>query len=428
MRKMLFTIIALTATLHATAQSYLSILQDGKEWSCYQTNGFMESYSYFYLNGDTVVDGNPGYKLFLRYVAKQNNKTLDNNYAVGALFEKDGCVYSAEDGITVLKCDMRMGVGDITPDGQWQVTDADHIYVMGRTLRRLTLNALQEDISHPNTIYWIEGVGSSLSMDIGSSAPLVRCNENGQCIFTDLQLNGMPERRTEPDGDGQLLEEGKEWWYNYEPGQWLGLPQDFRLFIQGDTIVGGRTWKKLYHDHTPGAVPEYAKALRKEEGRVYELTDDGGSRLLLDFTLTRGNGYDADGSYKEVIATDTLISGDHAHYRLILQAFEDGLPTKLTSWIRSVGSDYGIDADGAWSRQDIMAHENATILYGSPYLFIGCLKANGQLLYGKRPSTPTSVTARTTTAHPATFFDLQGRRLPQQPQRGVYIKNGRKVR
>ena len=429
MRRTAFFIYILAAALQAVAQSYLPILKDGTEWLCYSSNGVVQTYYYFHLDGDTIVDGNTGYRLFLRYVQKQTDRTYDIHTANGALFEKDGRVYAAYNKNRRLMCDMSMKVGDTTPDGQWRVAAVDNIYVTGRTLRRLTLEATGQ----PQTIYWIEGVGSSTGIDARSTAQLVTCNEDGKCIFAGVQLTGMPEVRTEPDADSRLLEEGREWWYRDETGQWYGLPIEFRLFVQGDTIAAGQTWKKLYHDHTPGAVPEYAKALREDNGRVYELTADGGSRLLFDFTAGTGDRYNPDGaedSYQEVVATDTMVSAGHAHHRIILQKHANGLATRVSCWVKGVGSDYGIDADADWSRQDWERRSMVSTFDDvSLYQFIGCLSASGQLLYGTSPTPQTDAVAfpSHSVAHPATLYDLQGRRLTGKPQHGLYIKNGKKV-
>lgn len=82
MRKILFIIIALTAVLHATAQSYLPILQDGKEW-LFQLE--MRSYEAPYspvtkqlrewIDGDTIVGDVRYWKHYREDVAYQSTET-----------------------------------------------------------------------------------------------------------------------------------------------------------------------------------------------------------------------------------------------------------------------------------------------------------------------------------------------------------------
>ena len=428
MRKTLLFILALTSVMQLIARDFLPVLKDGKEWVYFYTNGLYEMNFLYCLDGDTVINGEHGYKLFMKYVDQQTGQALSGDYGlIGAATEKDGCAYVVLSGNRQLLYDMNMKEGDITPDNRWCVTASDDLYVGGRTLKRLTLQATEHRAEgQPATMYWVEGVGSSWGRGY---MPLVVCREGGCCVFTSVQFTGLPTSRTEPDPVGNLLEDGKEWWYHDEYSRFVDLPMEFRLFVDGDTIVGNKTWKKLYHDHTPQAAPTFLTALREENGRVYELTSAGSSRLMYDFTLQVGERYTSVGgndSYMEVITTDTVLSAGHAYRRLILQQHVNGADTDLTCWVEGIGSGFGIGANVIWSNDPM---GSMLIQSTKNCQFLGCLSASGQLLYGLPPENLTAIAVRMSQKVPqsSALYDLQGRRLTDKPQRGLYIQGGRKV-
>jgi hypothetical protein len=216
--------------------------------------------------------------------------------------------------------------------------------------------------------------------------------------------------------------------------------EDFRMFVQGDTIIGGQTWKKLYRDNTDDSIPIYEKAIREAEGRVYELRQGKAESLLFDFTLDIGDLYipaDGDGRYMEVIAIDTLISTEIPYRRLILLQHVNGIETDLCCWVEGIGSDCGIDLPTLWSDMDakVVNHQGRHDYYW--YLFMGCSYQNGECIFGHldlehetvkvNDISDTSLLNNNEEINKNNFYDLQGRRIQGEPQKkGVYIRGGRK--
>ena len=434
MRRALLTIIFGMILLPVVAREYYPMLKNGKEWYYYLSNSVSREYDFFYrLDGDTIIDGEKGYKVWSKFLNQQTGEVHWDYSLVGTMTEKDGRTYFIEhNGRRQLICDLNMKVGEVTPDGTRRIVAVDSIYVMGRTLKRLEIEVEYMGGWEPGG-YWAESIGgSSRCPDYASPTQLVTCYEDDRCIFADVEFTYMPAVRTEPAAI-PLLEDGKVWWYEDYSGYYFWPEDVFRMFIDGDTIANGKTWKKLYHNHTAGAVPVFAKALREDGGRVYKLEEDGSETLAFDFTLNIGDRYapeNGDGRYMEVIAVDTMLSEGMAHRRLILQQYVGGIATDLTCWVEGIGSDYGIDLTAFWSVSDWkVAKKREEDVYN--YCFFECVNANGQCVYSNKwksyyePQSVMPVQFKDSATN--TCYDLHGRRVQSKPAKGVYIRGGRKV-
>jgi len=433
MRRILLSIILGALVLTVVAREFYPMLKDGKEWYYYLTNSFYEFNLYYRLDGDTIIDGEKGFKVWSKFLNQQTGELHWDYSLVGAMIEKDGRTYYIEhNGRRQLICDLNMNVGEVTPDGYRRVVAIDSIYVMGRKLRRLEIEVVDFEYGdwEPGG-YWVEGIGGSFRCpEYNSPTQLVTCYENGRCIFANVEFTDMPAVKTEPDAV-PLLEDGKVWWH----ADFMWPHSVFRLYVEGDTIANGRTWKRVYRDNTDGAVPTFMKALREDGGRVYELTEDGGESLMYDFTLGIGDRYTPENGadrYMEVIAVDTMLSEGVAHRRLILQQYVGGVATDLTCWIEGVGSEYGIGLTAFWSTYDWKVtggNSNEDYYYS---LFFECVDAAGQCVYsnewkaayGTQSVRPIPYTAVKT--NKPLVYDLQGRRLMGKPEKGVYIQHGKK--
>ena len=306
MRRTLSTIVFMTLLLQVAAREFYPMLKDKKEWRYYLTNSFVEHNLYYRLDGDTIIDGEKGYKVWSKLVDQQTGQVRWDEALVGAMIEKEGRTYYIErNGRRRLICDLNMNVGEMTADKTQRVAAIDEIYVMGRVLRRMEIE-FSSKVGWESGGYWVEGVGGLYRFpDFDSPTQLVSCYEDGRCLFTNVEFTYMPAVRLEPAAV-PLLEEGKIWWY--DDYIWSEMPREFRMFVNGDTIANGKSWKKLYHDHTVGGVPFFAKALREDGGRVYKLEEDNSESLVFDFTLDIGDRYtpdSRDGRYMEVIAVAT---------------------------------------------------------------------------------------------------------------------------
>ena len=86
--------------------------------------------------------------------------------------------------------------------------------------------------------------------------------------------------------DASFLKEGKRW--NYVSTNGL-FGSHIEFIVQGDTLIGGETYKKLYVATNEG-TPTYYCAMRENDGRVYRV-DKGldNERLLFNFSAEVGD-------------------------------------------------------------------------------------------------------------------------------------------
>lgn len=433
LKLLLLFLASLLASHSASSREYLPMLKDGKRWMYYYTNHYYELNIYYTLKGDTIIDGKKWFKVYSQSIDQWTGNLLIPEKYTGALLEEDGRVYRIDVNRKEkeLVCDFNLEKGarsEPSQDRIWIVTDVSYIYVNGVIRKCLTLTWKDFFDNQNWKEYWVEGIGSNNSL-MPASISFMACYEDNHCIFTSKNLTGMPDTKVTPKQD-QLVSEGRQWWYRNDDMSVSVYGVDSRMVLKGDTAIAGITWKKLYYIKTPGSVPVYRKALREENGRVYELPDGGQERLLLDFTLGVGDRYTPDGSedrFLEVVAVDTILSAGIARRRLILQQYVNKVETNLTTWTEGVGSECGIDQPALWSDWGVL-YQNGHHTFNYYLLsFYGCADKDGECIYGMIPSNETAITKIPFKPRSKVHsYDLQGRRLMEKPEKGVYIENGKK--
>ena len=434
MKRIIFIfIVCLLAGVSANARDYLPMLKDGKRWMYYYTNNHYECNTYYTLKGDTVFNDNKWYKVYQRTVDQWTGTELIEEQYVGVMREEAGRVYRYAKGknSTDLLCDFNLEVGDegkVSEYCEWRVLDISYIYVLGTIRKCLTLSWKDTSEAMEWKEYWVEGIGSSRTF-MNADISFRVCYEDDRCIFTSASLADMPTTKVTPEQD-QLVSEGRQWWYRNSNPNISVDGVDSRMVLKGDTVIAGKAWKKLYYTETLGSVPVYAKALREESGRVYELQRGGRERLLLDFTLEIGDRYvpdDGCDKYLEVIAVDTLLSAGIARRRLVLQQYVNNVETNLTTWTEGVGSECGIDQPALWSDQGTL-YQNGHHTYNYYWLvYTGCADKGGNCIFGTIPSNETGmIRVPFKPCLDARAFDFQGLLLQSKPVKGLYIQNGKK--
>ena len=429
MRKSIILLFLLSASFGSLVaeEAYRPMLKEGKEWNCYMSNGRYEWNIVFSVNGDTIINGERCFKMSYKMIDQHTGATVGegNN---GLYLEKDKKVYLRQkirdSWNWRLLCDFNLQVGDKKPGTNRQVTAIDNIYVQGASYRRFHLSEPGEYEGEVEEGCWVEGVGSSRGLldtsswaVTGGTHKLITCYEDGKCIFTSENFENMPSGKTDAPRR-MLVREKKEWWYHDSKAEmYLEEPYDFFMYADGDTLINGLQWKKIYQKR---AEPIYEKAMREENGRVYELRPGGQERLLFDFSLKVGDVYEPAGEphrMMTVIAIDTVMVEGAAHRRLLLMQQVNGQTTDLTTWTEGIGSECGIDLPAYWSDMDpkVVNHTGGRNYYHLQ--FLGCKD------FG---SDPASVATATSQPQQRGIFDLQGRRVQGQPRSGVYIRDGRK--
>ena len=212
----------------------------------------------------------------------------------------------------------------------------------------------------------------------------------------------------------------------------------FDLEIKGDTIVNGKLYKKLTEDN------QFRFCLRQEGSRIYAI---GGNfqyeSLWYDFSLNPGDTITC-GRYQpvmQVMQVDTIIVNGIARRRLAMASYADNkmiferfgiyVGATLDIWVEGIGS----VRCGALS-----PYECCFIIGGYNVRLLDCYQDGQQLIdfdtmasdvplnvYFSTPVSVRPVSKPSPAPTHSVIYDLQGRRLTQQPRKGVYIRDGQKV-
>jgi hypothetical protein len=210
----------------------------------------------------------------------------------------------------------------------------------------------------------------------------------------------------------------------------------FDLEIKGDTIVNGKLYKKLTEDN------QFRFCLRQEGSRIYTI---GGNfqyeSLWYDFSLNPGDTITCGRCQPvmQVMQVDTIIVDGTARRRLAMGSYSDnkmiferfgiyGGPT-LDIWVEGIGSVHG----------PLSPYEYCFII-GNNVRLLDCYQDGQQLIdfdtmasdvplnvYFSTPVSVRPVSKSSSAPTHSVIYDQQGRRLMQQPRKGVYIRDGRKV-
>lgn len=213
-----------------------------------------------------------------------------------------------------------------------------------------------------------------------------------------------------------LLEDGKEWHYTYYY-RWDMDAMETRFVcehIDGDTIVGGVRYFKLYRhyeDDGAGSFGEKPELWREENYKVYTVRPNTGEEeLMYDFDVSAG----ANTPFNYVCSIDTIYTHDAYYRRFRLD--------RNLMWVEGVGSNWTLSYPyGVLTTTDF----HATLLE--------CRK-NGEVIFTLDDfSLPANTAAGThfpenhKTLTDCRLFDLQGHRLKSPTRPGLYIRDGRKV-
>ena len=247
-----------------------------------------------------------------------------------------------------------------------------------------------------------------------------------------------------------FAEEGKKW-----ETQEGGIKENvYSHFIEGDTIIAGESWKKVYNSYSFSRKSYYA-AVREVGKKIYVVAKGSNrSRLLYDFSLRVGdrvkcgiegnnfcclleNGEKNDsllgfpfGAYLRVERIDTIqyYYNGLSFRRFTLTALDayqeeflndDGAISNNIIWVEGVGS--GAGPFYPWMPLPSLRFSRQNSYIGKQVLF----SSKGFWQGSDYPNTVRS--DHSTTKKNSAVYDLDGRKLPQAPQKGIFIQNGRKV-
>ena len=430
---------------NALAQEYHPFVEEGKTWTieCRPQAKLndMSSPSSFYtlrLSGDTVIYGKTWKKLY-----------RDAQY-ITSFREENGKVYAAPySGTTeeilaydfTLKNDSRIElfrIGDEEHEwavsGGWQESD---VLIMQGTdmfessvgpLKRLFLSHSGNESDTGSCIWWIEGVGDTMS-PLAVNKRLRELYGGRYEVMCECRVGGDILYEADPFGtkaysqaiQRPLVEEGKTWvTENYAENP--NVPNWFITHqLRGDTIIGEWNCKKLYR--YDGSFPDpdkemYYCAMFETNGKTYMIgKGENSPQLLYDFSAKKGDNVSvycfpgADEYVQLEIVSDEL-DWDTNLYGRKLVSHDEADGRVFGRWLYGIGDKCGLFGTSQW----------ACHLVGGGSSLV-CCYVGDEVLYGSVPSG----IAYTSQVSAPSLHDLQGRRLNAEPQKGVFIRGGKKV-
>ena len=255
----------------------------------------------------------------------------------------------------------------------------------------------------------------------------------------------------EQDAFHPLLQEGKLWKIVNGDG-WASKPE-YDILIEGDTLIGGKIWKKVYsnmeyaHKDADGLI--YYAAVREEGERVYAIPKGKEEpRVLYDFSLKVGD---------KVMGTSTALDGFYCLLVLELDEayarWDTTMELKKIDIINVHGQElrrFTFDAhDNTLKSMGSSATSVSTIVWVegvgsegglfqigkkiSPNSMVSCY-LNGELIFDANDFHASDETVHIqghyeeTGAQYQGFYDLTGRPVITHPINGIYIQKGKKVR
>lgn len=237
-----------------------------------------------------------------------------------------------------------------------------------------------------------------------------------------------------------LLKEGKVWNYLYrDVNIWeqYEKTEEHSYVINGDTIIDDKSYKKMYH-LTPDGT-SFCCALREENRQVQmyvDITDENnplhdyyltsGEILLYDFNLPPGESYYISWMKFEYVSSFVKDFYDRQftthHYLHFLYPQDENYPSSDMYIVEGVGT-----RDG-WNIMDLWRTLPTNGIYQVED-FKSCYE-DGECIFTIEDFQQIYTDIKSvnnTHKSTATVYNLQGQRLTDKPQNGIYIQNGKKV-
>jgi len=210
-----------------------------------------------------------------------------------------------------------------------------------------------------------------------------------------------------------LLKDGKKWSYDL----WRGLERvSFHLFLDGDTTIADKRCLKLYEQYEKHeSVASYVGAFY-EEGRQVYFCQAGKSELWLyyDFSFNKGETF----YLGEMVVLENsmmVFCGKERHVTYM----KSNDNSYAAVWIEGIGSIARLDTPvivmGNEAELKSCIEDGVEIFKSDDYTKVMNFVKSGISNINVNDGRLSSIS-----------FDLSGRRLNTQPQRGLYIREGRK--
>ena len=447
-------LLTLTSLNMNAQRRYHPFVQEGKTWNYMSKTGELFS---CVIKGDTIINTKAYSKLYTK--GENGESTYE-----AALREQDYTVFQVECG-----SEKEKALFDFDLDSLETIYDEpvfgmsgdgcirsiiEEVCISGNPCRVITYNpyGISENGERYYTTglgFWIEGIGGSEG--IRQDATLLSVYEGEKCIFD--RRNGTLKdyadhtvREERPKDYIPFVATGKKWVHlvlNDNPSYY-----DIATYTVKEAVLkDGYVWFNIYKESvnqdrivTKSDNPIYC--IREWDGCVYRYEDSASGNCIkvFDMKATAGDqisiygtqiGYEFITTYLDSIyvSDEKFINNCGRDYRsLVIGSHKNNYRDEWLSHtiIEGIG-DYNNFLDIKFYDRGIVGQGSEQILecYLEDELIFQNIKGYIKDIY--------DIYLGISTAHSKSngncsmFHDLQGRRLTQEPQQGVFIRNGRKV-
>lgn len=252
------------------------------------------------------------------------------------------------------------------------------------------------------------------------------------------------------------------WWKAGDNGEYTCDSYN-KFYTDGTVEKGGKTYHKLYIDvaHLDGSgtvrrigysdddvQAGYLFGMREEAGRVYvdeqEYNDflrgtglgnadyvpyertDGGELVLYDFTMAKGDRFRSVEGYPDVWVTEArdTCTDDNVSRRML--TLSNG-----TVIVEGIGCVYSAGMLPAYLNPAANAYPDYGTLFAGLSDFrtgeAAVFSMNMEAMAGYNGTASVAAPDATGSRRDGAVYSIDGRRLPDVPQRGIYIQNGKKI-
>jgi hypothetical protein len=434
--------------------AYYPFLEEGKVWTTQGSSGIYRNY----LQGDSVIDGHHGMKLF----SENENNDGEVHYK-GVLYEEDCRVYWYRPGQkeSCLLYDFAIPLGESVELDEWtvKVEEAGTVCEIGPAgLIRSHIVMRQSD-----PCIWMEGVGAGFEADVTKPLEFFRLGDNiGEgvldCSVDDriiYRANSYNKKvGASVFSNYKWAVDGKTWNYIHYYKDESGTHEEpYSYVVRGDTIVNGDLLcKKVYRCDGNGerlycVLYEFGNLVRMQlAGNTYWNSlfhfwrDDFGRVFTWGSRQGRGTvcwtPHHADvvsvggRDYRRFVCYQTYVNDPSE----APDAMDDGEGVWHDIWVEGIGGrNTGIELPSAL-HEPLQPSDDYS-------LFVSCYE-DGICIFTREDFSDDSaddipvlpggegtvgMSVLSGKAGGTVTHDLQGRRVQGKPAKGVYIRGGRKV-
>ena len=211
--------------------------------------------------------------------------------------------------------------------------------------------------------------------------------------------------------DTRMLKEGRSW---KVLEMFCDQPEYETYTVSGDTVINGKTWKKILIDYQRNDhKSSYTTAAYEEGGKLYGLWGDN-PFLMLDFNKQKGDYLYEGVTYGPVVTDVDYITVNGVTRKRI--TFSDFGEDEYLCWVEGIGATMAI-----WSGE--------SALTSNMEYFLECYD-DGKLIFSYsdfgRPMSVDGVSQDATKS--GEKYSINGMKLQNEPEKGIYIMNGKKFR